>query len=291
MSSLTQKDEAVTVTETFARDVSRESNSILAIWHLLSFDAPCVAALWTLLFARVFHVALPWTAPLALAVAVWMLYAADRLADAAAGKAFEERHRFHQRHSVAFAVCWLGCAPLLLLLVLHLPHALRDGWLLLAIPLAAYVGAVHALRLGHVPKEPLIAVFFGTAVAMPVISAGLLPGGLFAAVAIFALLCWLNCAAIAAWEAPWSGYLDPISDWLGRHFLVSTTASMAASLWMALQHGPSRWVGMPVLASLGLLLILQQLRGRISRTHLRSLADVALLTPLIVLPLIAWHSR
>ena len=122
------------------RELPAKPRSALALWHLLSLDAPCIAALWTIFIARSFDVPLPWTAPLALALAVWMLYAADRLADAAAGQSHEERHRFHQRHRVPFAVCWLLCAPVLLWLVAHLPHALRDGWLLLAIPLAAYVG-------------------------------------------------------------------------------------------------------------------------------------------------------
>ncbi len=291
MSLLRDKDATPVAVKAVACTVRVERFSVLAMWHLLSLDAPCVAALWTVLVARVFRVALPWTAPLALAVAVWMLYAADRLADAAAGKAFEERHRFHQQHSTAFAICWLACAPVLLALVLHLPHALRDGWLLLAVPLAAYVGAVHALRLGQVPKEPLIAVFFGMAVAMPVISSDLLPPGLLAAVVIFALLCWLNCAAIAAWESPWSGYLDPSTYWLGRHFIASSAVAVLAASWIAFQHDPSRWIGIAAATSLVLLLILQQQRSRMSRTHVRALADLALLTPVIVLPLLAWHSR
>jgi hypothetical protein len=264
---------------------------MLALWHLLSLDAPSVAALWTVFVARIFRVALPWTAPMALAVAVWMLYAADRLADAASGKAFEERHRFHQRHSTAFAICWMACAPVLLWLVMHLPHALRDGWLLLAVPLGAYVGAVHALKLGHVPKEPLIGVFFGMAVAMPVMSSGLLTTGLAASVALFALLCWFNCAAIAAWESPWSGYLDPFTRWIGERFGVFGVIAVALSLCSALEGGPARWIGLAVAASLVLLLVLQRLHQRLDRTHLRALADAALLTPVVLLPLLAWQGR
>lgn len=263
----------------------------MALWHLLSLDAPCVAALWTVFVARVFRVPLPWTAPSALAVAVWMLYVADRLADAAAGKAFEERHRFHQRHSTVFAVGWLLCAPLLLLLVFHLPHALRDGWLLLAVPLAAYVGTVHALRLGHVPKEPLIAVFFGMAIAMPEISSGSSSQGLLRSVALFALLCWMNCAAIGRWEAPLSGYLDPATHFLGRRLSFCTAVAILLSLWIALHEGPARWIGAAIAASLVLLFVLGQVRGRMDRTPLRALADVALLTPLMMLPLLAWLGR
>ena len=169
----------------FTRDRPERRASALALWHLLSLDAPCVAAVWTVFLAYTFKVSLPWTAPAALSLAVWMLYVADRLADAAAGKALEERHCFHQRHSAAFAVGWMACVPVLLWLVMHLPHELRDGWLLLAIPLAAYVGAVHTFQLRHVPKEPLIALFFGMAVAMPVISSGVLSEGLAASTGLF----------------------------------------------------------------------------------------------------------
>ena len=272
------------------RGIAAQKHSVLAMWHLLSLDAPCVAALWTVFVAHIFHVALPWTAPVALAVAVWMLYAADRLADSASGKALEERHRFHHRHSAAFAVCWLACAPLLLWLVMHLPHALRDGWLLLAIPLAAYVGAVHALQLGHVPKEPLIGVFFGMAVAMPVISSEALTRGLAASTVGFALLCWLNCAAIAAWETPSSGYLDPVTRLLGRHFAASATIAIVMSLWLAF-HRETRLISVAVLFSLFLLLVLDRERARVGRTHLRALADAALLTPAVALVLLAWRGQ
>jgi hypothetical protein len=56
----------------------------LDLWHLLSLDAPSVAALWTYFLARSVGLHLPWTAPVAMFVAVWMIYAADRLLDARA---------------------------------------------------------------------------------------------------------------------------------------------------------------------------------------------------------------
>lgn len=286
-----QRNDTAVAPEVQGRDVPAQSYTVLALWHLVSLDAPCVAALWTLLFARVFHVSLAWTAPLALGLAVWMFYAADRLADATAGNAHEERHHFHRRHRRVFAACWLMAAPCLLVLVIHLPHALRDGWLLLALPLAAYAGAVHAFRLSHVPKEPLIAFFFATAAIMPLLSAGLAMSRIAPAAALFGMLCWLNCAAIAAWESSGKGYVDPLTRLLGQRFLLSAATGVLLSTYLALRHGPSRTVGIAGSTSLVLLLILQQYRGRLDRTHVRALADAALLTPLIFWPLLAWHSR
>ena len=54
----------------------------LTLWHLLSLDAPTVAVLWTWFIARTNHVHLPLASLAAMALAVWILYAADRFLDA-----------------------------------------------------------------------------------------------------------------------------------------------------------------------------------------------------------------
>ena len=63
------------------KTISHHTNP-LALWHLLSLDAPTVAALWTWFIASANHIRLPLSSALAMALAVWMLYAADRLMDA-----------------------------------------------------------------------------------------------------------------------------------------------------------------------------------------------------------------
>ena len=60
----------------------KKASGPLVLWHLLSLDAPTVAALWTWFIARANHIRLPLASPVAMALAVWMLYAADRLLDA-----------------------------------------------------------------------------------------------------------------------------------------------------------------------------------------------------------------
>ena len=253
--------------------------ALVTLWHLLSLDAPCVAAVWTIFFARRFGVVLPWTAPAALALAVWMLYALDRLADAAhPQEVLAERHRFHHRHGFAFAGALLGAVPALIALIALLPAALRTGWLLLAVPLAIYVAAVHVFRLRRVPKEHIVSIFFALATAMPVLVSRTAPTLKVApAIALFGVLCWLNCVAIARWEQ--SQNTDTVTAWASPHFLL-TTAVVVAVVLLLLIVVP--FAGAACAISALLLLWLEYARP--NALLLRALADAALLTPLAVLP-------
>lgn len=265
--------------------------SPLVLWHLLSLDAPCVAALWTLFFAWQFHVHLAVAAPIALALSVWVLYVADRVQDAGRGDLIQERHRFHLRHTRLLRMAAGAGFCTVLALLLLLPAALRTAWLLLALPLALYVGAVHGLRLHRVPKEPLVAVFFAAATAMPVyVSHGAAGFGLSLAALCFGLVCWLNCAAIGRWEGMLAT-ADPLTRWLGSHLRVG--ASLAALLMVpALSVHHSGAIAVAALAAIACLVQLHGRRARLYPATLRALADAALLTPLVVWPVCAWlHLR
>ena len=260
---------------------------ILVYWHLLSLDAPCVAALWTAFLTRQFHTHLPFAATLALALAVWVLYVADRVHDAAKGDLLQARHRFHllYRHQLLLGAVLAGCVVLLLLT--RLPASLRTAWLLLALPLAVYVLAVHVLHLCRVPKEPLVAVFFATAAALPVLVSGGAAGmALTLAASSFGLVCWLNCAAIARWE----GMLlaaDPLTRWLGAH-LDAGAWLVALLMAPALFMRGSTAVAVASLTAAACLVQLHRKRDLLSPETLRALADAALLTPLVVWPASAW---
>ena len=82
------------------------------MWHLLSLDAPTVAAVWVVFVGRSVGVRLPWVEPAAMFVAVWMIYAADRLLDARVldagggkGDGLEDRIGFITRTAMDF---WQG---------------------------------------------------------------------------------------------------------------------------------------------------------------------------------------
>jgi hypothetical protein len=107
-----------------------------------------VAALWTWFLAASDHVRLPRTSILAMAIAVWMLYAADRLLDArllqnAADSTplhcglyeqLEPRHLFHYRHRRVFRGGIALCSITLALLLPQLMHAAVRLYLILGRP-------------------------------------------------------------------------------------------------------------------------------------------------------------
>lgn len=259
----------------------------LAVWHLLSLDAPAVAALWTVLFLRIHRLPVPAAVPLALGLAVWMFYAADRLADAAvpAGQ-LEERHRFHALHAPAFMGLMIGALPCLGLLIYVLPAVVREGWLLLAVPLGAYVAAVHGFRLPRFPKEAAVGVFFGAATMLPAAVAAHAPLGMEAAgAACFGLVCWFNCVAIARWEEP--DNVAPSTRLAARHLPGTGLAILFAC--GALGIFGSAWTACACAGSVLLLLLLDRARTGspyTSGVHLRAMADAALLTPMLLLPVL-----
>jgi hypothetical protein len=284
----------------------RSSHSPLALWHLLSLDAPSVAIAWTFAVAHTAGLHLPWTAAAAIFLAVWILYAADRLLDARLLDArslapqthpadLEERHRFHHRHRRAFllGIIVSACALATLLRTLD-PHALRlYTWL--ATLLAAYFVLIHARAVSahRLPKELAVGVFFPAAVFIPTVARlpqlrlDLLPVAL-----LLATLCSLNCLFLYAWEHPndrahahWS------TRWATRHLVPLTWTVAVLGILSALflppplrapdLHHSIAFLTICISASALLLLALHSWRRRVNRIHLRALADLVLLTPLL----------
>jgi hypothetical protein len=225
----------------------------LSLWHLLSLDAPTVAALWTVFIARCCHLHLPWTEPAAMFLAVWMIYAADRLLDARlldrplleshlAPPDLEARHRFHHRYRSAFIPALLLTSVALAALLHHLDPRSLHLYVLLATLLAAWMLLIHirpqasdATR--RLPKELAVGIFFPAAVFIPTLartaptaaalhvlgSAALwIRPTLLPAAILFAALCALNCLCLYAWEHPTSRQEDllpsqrPQAHWTTR---------------------------------------------------------------------------
>jgi len=91
---------------------------------------------------------------------------------------------------------------------------------------------------------------------------------------LFSGLCWLNCIAIQKWE---SGKLD----W-SPNIAVFIVACAAGALLYA--HRPV--LGGAELASAFGFLLLDMARPRLSTDAVRVLADVAMLSPVLFLPLV-----
>ena len=272
-----------------------EQRRIWLWFNLLSLDAPLVAILWQALFARCFDAPVTGAAFAALAIAVWFIYVSDRLLDALRGDGDEAvpRHRFYQRNWGVLGLCaTLGLGVLGWICARLDARVLHNGFAMLATVLAYFV-MVHlapdAIR-RFWPKELVVGVLFamGTCLATwtRTSEAGremLLPA------LLFATLCWLNCIAIEYWE--WSRYGQAIDKtphvltlWIGRRL---QWAAFAICIFAAiLAAGPGtglRPLFFAALLSAAAILWLDHRRRHLSTEALRVLADISLLSPLLIL--------
>jgi hypothetical protein len=267
-------------------------------------DAPTVAALWTWFIASANQIHLPFSSTLAMAIAVWMLYAADRLMDArlldsdsTREKDLEARHYFHHRHRTAFLAGIVLSSIALSALLPHLDAAAIRLYLILGGIVAGYFVLIHATnsaaaqqKIAHrLPKEIAVGLCFAAATFIPTVARRpglrlhLLPTALG-----FATLCSLNCLFIYAWEHEDHRTNRPTHA-ITRVALDNLHALTAALIFcsMALVLFDHR-VAWPVpcasALSAAVLLLLHNRRHAISRTTLRAAADLALTTPLLLLP-------
>jgi hypothetical protein len=264
----------------------------LVLWHLASFDAPTVAVVWAFAFAQAAGVPLQaWIAVL-LFCGTWTVYVGDRLLDARRAmlsgrlNTLRERHFFHWRHRRTLLPFAVGTGAMAAFLIVHrMPVAVRERNSLLAAAALAYFSGVHSsppipawLR-RIATKELLVGVLFTAGCAAPVLArSGRMPV-LWTLLAFFAALAWCNCRAIERWES--SESKSNIS--LHAGLLGATGTMMGAGL--GFKHpGAAALLAAGAVSSL-LLLILDRVRYRISPLMLRTLADVALLAPAV---LIAW---
>ena len=275
----------------------RRATRPLALWHLFSLDAPTVAALWTWFIARAAHLRLPAFATLAMALAVWMLYAADRLMDArlldarsAHEDTLEARHLFHHHHRSAFLSGIFAASVILAALLPRLDSQSIRLYLILGGLVFGYFVLIHAARSAHrLPKEIAVGIFFAAATFIPTVARrpglrlALLPPAL-----LFAVLCSLNCLFIYAWEHPALERSHPpnaATRLALRHLPLIATGVVLTGIALALLDRHTPWP-IPFAAAIAaiFLLIVNRSRSHIHSTTLRASADMALLTPLLLLP-------
>jgi hypothetical protein len=277
----------------------------LQLWHLCSLDAPSVAVLWTWFIAHAAGVVLPPASLAAMGMAVWILYAADRLLDARLLEAsplhfgnaeLEARHFFHHRHRAAFLTGIVAASIALTPLLLRIPPAaiqlyliegsLLFGWFLL-------IHVIHATRSNfRLPKELAVGCFFAAAVFIPTVSrAPWLRFRLLIPALLFAALCSLNCLYIYAWEhdagSDQKPRPHPTTRFARQHLAELACGLCVASFCFAFSSVAPRAVR-PLATACALsvifLLLLHRNRRCFDRTTLRAAADLALLTPLLLFP-------
>lgn len=266
----------------------RFPHTLLRYWHLLSLDAPTVAALWCWAFGRAARIRLaPWL-PAALAMGTWLFYVADRLLDARLSPeaTLKERHRFHDRHRRWFLAIAAPVAVALAVLVARMPPSLIISYGILGALSLLYLGLVHlpararGSSLRYFPKEFAVALLFAAASALPAWdqawhSATGMPRHhpLLILCPLFAVLCWLNCVAIEDWEQQRHGNRV---RWLAGLVIAASCISI-----FGLVSQPARWLA--VAAGLSAVLFLALDRSRLQAGRRRIAADLALLTPLLLL--------
>lgn len=252
----------------------------LWLWpNLLSLDAPIVALLWQVFFLRCFHASFGLLPAVLLAMTVWLIYAADRMLDAWRGAAHQARHRFYRRHWRVVLPLWgFVLAAGAWLALTELPEGLFVEGAVLGSTALVYLAAVHRTpsllrRAGS--KEAAVAVVFALGASLAAWShvhgtADVL------AIGLFSLLCWMNCTAIEDWERG-----EP-----ARAAVVVAAGLVAlASVLFLREQRPI--IGCAETAGALGLMLLDRSRGRLSVEAQRVLADVVLLTPLLLLPAVA----
>ncbi len=244
----------------------------LWLWpNLLSLDAPVVALLWQILFARCFHARLELLPSVLLALAVWLIYAADRTIDSWTGSSALPRHDFYRRHWKALLPLWvfaLGAGAGLAWTRLT-PWLFYSG-LALGGAVLLYFVLLH-LGVFRKTKEAAVALLFAlgaTLSAWPNVRTL----ADVEAIALFSCLCWINCVAIEHWEGE--------SQWP-----VAAAAGAVALAAVLLLFSQRPVIGAAVAASALSFVLLDRAQNRFSRDALRVLADAALLSPLLLLPL------
>jgi hypothetical protein len=264
---------------------------------VLSLDAPAVAVLWQLLFARSFHARLGASVTILLALVVWLIYVADRVLDALkapAQGAEATRHIFYRRHLWAFLLplcAGFGIAAWMSLTQLD-ARTFRDG-LVILLAVGVYLLVVHLVTPGRewLPKEMLVGVLFALGTCFPVWEhMAENSTALAAPYLLFTALCWMNCAAIEHEE--WKrlrgcrfGLPHPWTVWIGRRFMLLSLVAAAAALGLMLAgtgHSHCQLLAAELLSALAFALIRYQ-EESLSIEQFRVLVDIALFTPLFFL--------
>ncbi len=269
---------------------SRNAKSPILLWHLLSLDAPTVATLWAWFIARMNHIDLSHSALMAMATAVWTLYAADRLLDTQMSPAdlLEIRHHFHYRHRTAFLTGIALSSVMLAALLPQIPSEAIHLYLVLGGFVFGYFIVIHVARSAHrLPKEIAVGVCFAAAVFIPTVAREPhLRSSLLIPALLFAALCSLNCLFIYAWEHPTEAEQTPhpLTAAALRHLRTLSVALIVVSAALALVDRRAPWpiYGAEALAA-ALLLMMHVWRRSCDALTLRTAADLALLTPALLI--------
>lgn len=282
-----------------SRDSRAGPRAIPAVWlNLVCLDAPLVAVAWLWLFARTFQVPLHIGNCLALFLTAWLIYLADRLADALSLKAGAPRS-LRQDFCVRHREIWIA---LVVLVAAFDVYVIWRTTALATLLVGAVVGALaliylvmnHPLGLiwRSLPaKEVAIGVLFAAGMLVALMpSVPFLHAPFVISAIAFAALCALNCISIAGWERELDRAQGKVSA-ATRHPNFTRRAEVIC-LGLALACLALAIVYPSAALILGCLSVSALLLGYLNASattsdQLTALADLVLLTPLIAIILAA----
>jgi hypothetical protein len=263
-------------------------NYPLWLWpNLLGLDAPLIAVLWQGFIAACFHITLSWPARVTLALSVWAVYIAVRLLDSTR----EPMSCEHRTMMTVLLVLALGSATGVSLF--HIRPALFWAGILIVALVIFYLAAVHRRPSWTISKEALVAILFtcGTMLA-PWIRSDSRGGLLLASTTLF-FVCWANTSLIEMMEwrrlrasqgQPPQAYTIAIVE----HYRLCSLLFVAFVILLSVMKPEPelRWFLLAPLASASALYLLAAAEERFSPAASRVLADAALLSPLVIWPML-----
>ena len=267
----------------------------LGAWpNLIGLDAPIVAVCWQAMFAKIEVVELPWFVSLILGLSTWCIYLADRITDVIPNPQHiaTSRHGFTLRHLrklfcllIIISICNLflitqylpknlilyGCATLALIGIYYLIRFTKLKNTITLIPREVICGMLFALGCAIAPYAYSITTWINTP-------------ELIMLVILFGVVCSASCILISIWEKEADAAASDVS-FVTTHsrFIPYLSSSLA---WLAVTSGTLAyffyWQAFLAVALSAILLKLTlHYQDRISPIHLRILADVVLMTPLL----------
>ncbi len=252
------------------------------LWpNILSLDAPIVTLLWQVWFAKCFGVSLKSDDYLILFLTVWLIYALDRWLDAwklDVSKPHSSRHRFYFDYRWPLAGLWMLMLMISASILTQLSGQviIRGLWVLWGCII--YFFLVHKLNRKALPKEVLVGIMVSLGVTLcfwPLGFEMVLPALCFAG------LITLNCLVIGFGEEMFdrAQQYRSMTQYLDKRRLHLTFVSL---LLLTLVLSWHTLFYFPVLFSTLGLWGLYQMQGSLRPALRRVLADLILLSPLLI---------
>ncbi|GHB95124.1 hypothetical protein [Cerasicoccus arenae] len=179
------------------------------IFNDWALDAAGVAVAWRLAFASALGVTVSPASLLVLGLSVWLVYLGDRWLDVRGRNSDvlpTQRHGFVARHAKLVFAAWGGGLLLDVFVAFYGLNApqIQAGLVLLGICIVYTIGVQHKARVRWT-KELQVALIFAAGIGIFFFGESLslsATKGLLVTLAIFGLVCFVNCALIARWEIP-----------------------------------------------------------------------------------------